>query len=59
MVNWVAPKYCCLKPSDGNEKREKRNRAGQLPGPEKRKQAPGKGKGYRVESDLSGPAGPV
>ena len=32
-----------LKPSDGNEKREKRNRAGKLPGPVKRKQAPGKG----------------
>ena len=31
-----------LKPSDGNEKREKRNRVGQLPGPGKWKQAPGK-----------------
>ena len=37
----------CLKPCDGNEKREKRNRAGQLPGPRKRKQAPGKWEGVQ------------
>ena len=34
-----------LKPSDGNEKREKRNRAGQLPRPGKREQVPGKQEG--------------
>ena len=34
-----------LKPSDGNEKRGKRNRAGQLPGPGKREQVPGKWEG--------------
>ena len=37
--------YNRLKPSDGNEKREKRNRAGQLPGPGKREQVPGKREG--------------
>ena len=37
-----------LKLSDGNEKREKRNRAGQLPGPGKRQQAPGKWEGVHV-----------
>ena len=31
-----------LKPSDDNEKREKKKRAGQLPGPGKREQVPGK-----------------
>ena len=36
-----------LKPSDGNEKREKKNRAGQLPGPGKRKQVPGKREGVQ------------
>ena len=36
-----------LKPSDGNEKREKRNRAGQLPGPGKQKQEPGKREGVQ------------
>ena len=34
-----------LKPSDGNEKREKQNRAGQLPGPGRREQVPGKREG--------------
>ena len=37
----------CLKPSDGNEKREKRHRAGQLPGPRKQKQVPGKREGVQ------------
>ena len=36
-----------LKPSDGNEKREKRHRAGQLPGPGKRKQVLGKWEGVQ------------
>ena len=36
-----------LKLSDGNEKREKRNRAGQLPGPGKWKQALGKQEGVQ------------
>ena len=36
-----------LKPSDGNEKREKWNRVGQLPGPGKRKQVPGKREGVQ------------
>ena len=36
-----------LKPSDGNEKREKRHRAGQLPGPGKRKQVLGKQEGVQ------------
>ena len=34
-----------LKPSDGNEKRGMRNRAGQLPGPGKREQVLGKWEG--------------
>ena len=34
-----------LKSGDGNEKREKQNRAGQLPGPGKREQVPGKQEG--------------
>ena len=36
-----------LKPNDGNEKREKRNRGGQLPGPGKGKQVPGKREGVQ------------
>ena len=36
-----------LTPSDGNEKREKWNRVGQLPGPGKRKQVPGKREGVQ------------
>ena len=42
---WLLAPMLCLKPSDGNEKREKRNRAGQLPGPGKREQVPGKWEG--------------
>ena len=42
MGGWVQER---LKPSDGNEKRGMRNRAGQLPGPGKREQVPGKREG--------------
>ena len=41
------PHWDRLKPSDGNEKREMRNRGGKLPGPGKRKQAPRKREGVQ------------